>query len=226
MSSSGSGWAKLVALITTAIAVGAFLVSWGTYRDAKKLFVSQNTPLIDVTPVALTTDGPFTAIYFSIVNYSGFTAYDIAIDLKLDQAWIMEWLKANKEKAVKPGGEKLIQEKTIYPLVPEFSAKQGSYWPKLEPGGTVARDKLRQISGYFKLQKFCPELGKGVPSSSHPVQARATWKNDRGHVFDEVHQYSLICTLDQDKDPKGRIGYAFTLVPDGIVSKKDNIANR
>lgn len=210
----------------TVVAAIALIFTAATFWDTRKLFVGQNTPMVDVTPVALSAEGNFTTIYFSIANYSGFAAHDIAIDLKLGDAWIMEWLKAHAEKEAKPKDERLIQMKTAYPLVPEFSAKQGPYWPRLEPGQAVGRDRLPGITGYLELQTICPEIGKGVPSSSHPVRIRVTWKNDNGHVFDEVHQYSLVCTLDQDKDEKGRIGYAFALIPDGIVSKKDSIASR
>jgi len=225
MNSSGSG-GNTLAIIAAIIAALALIVNAATFWNARKVFVGQNTPLIDVTPVGLATEGSFTMIFFSIANYSGFTAYDIAIDLKLADAWIMEWLKANREKVGKPEHERAMLQKTAYPLVPGSSPGQGAYWPKLKSGETVGQGKLPGISGYFDLQRFCPEIGKGVPSSRHPVQVRATWKNDRGHVFDEVHQYSLICTLDQDKDEKNRVGYAFTLVPDGIVSKKDNITSR
>ncbi len=225
MNGSGSG-VNTLAIIAAIIAALALIINAAAFWNARKIFIGQNTPLIDVTPVALSTEGKFTTIYFSIANYSGFTAYDIAIDLKLAQAWIMEWIKAHNEKGGKPSDEKLIQQKTVYPLVPGSSPGQGAYWPKLESGETAGKDRVLGVRGELGLQGICPELGKGEPSSSHPVRVRVTWKNDRGHVFDEVHQYSLICTLDQDKDEKNRVGYAFTLVPDGIVSKKDSITNR
>lgn len=196
-----------------------------TYFNANKLFIGQNTPLIDVTPIALDTKDKFTTVYFNISNYSGFTAYDIAIDLSLSKTWIAEWIKASEEKAVKQAGERLIIPGMTYFLTPGSSPRRGAFWSKLKPGETIGKGVLPGLRGNFDLQAVCPEIGKGTSSSS-PVQVRVTWRNDRGHVFDEVHQYSLVCTLDHDKEEKERIGYAFTLIPEGIVSRKDSFTGK
>jgi hypothetical protein len=44
------------------------------------------------------------------------------------------------------------------------------------------------------------------------VQIRVTWENNRGHVFDEIRKYKLLCT-------KTEIGHAFTFIPEGIISQ-------
>src|SRR5437879_5693173 len=93
----------LLALFTAALALATFRVASLTEeaaRDTKeslklarqgneraeKLFTGQNQPLIDVTPITIKqvyVSGDTQAVtLFSIANYSGFKAHDIAIDLK------------------------------------------------------------------------------------------------------------------------------------------------
>lgn len=69
-------------------------------QRAERVFVAQNIPRIGTTPKAIGPNpkGPGVVTLFSIVNYSGFTAYNIGIDLRYgeERGWIGEWLKANK----------------------------------------------------------------------------------------------------------------------------------
>ena len=54
------------------------------------------------------------------------------------------------------------------------------------------------------------------------VFMRVTWENDNGHVFDEIHQYNLLCTESvQEEDSELDSGLSFTFIPEGIISQKN-----
>jgi len=63
---------------------------------------------------------------------------------------------------------------------------------------------------------------RGAKFKGHKVLVRVTWENDKGHVFDETHQYNLLCTESvQEKDSKLDSGLSFTFIPEGIISQKN-----
>ena len=51
------------------------------------------------------------------------------------------------------------------------------------------------------------------------VAVRTTWQNEKGHVFDAVHEYRLVGTTNSAK------GRSFTFIPKGIISQKDVVRN-
>lgn len=172
---------------------------------AERLFVGENRPLIDVTPVAISQQ-EFSQVrqvltLFSIANYSGFTAYEIGIDLKYGEKndWILEWRKAKNDKSG------VILKKI-------FNPSPMVLIHKLKPGETKTLDDEEGpigITGNLKLEDdVCAKGKKGLT-----VQIRITWKNKNEHIFDAVHQYKLICTSVEE-------GRAFNFVPEGIVSEK------
>ena len=177
-----------------------------------KLFVGQNKPLIDVTPISIKPlvskvgkDKPDMAkTMFSVVNYSGFDAYDIVIDVKYGEvnSWISEWSKANDDNKKEIKG--VVIGKTFLSAPKAPTPK--SFIPKLESDDVG----YSRNTGSLDLQgKVCSEGAKG-----YPVLVRVTWRNKLGHVFDEIHEYRLICT-------KVYSGRSFTFIPKGIISQKD-----
>ena len=210
---------------------------------AEKLFIGQEKPLIDVSPVSIIsvrgTEGTFSSIIFSVTNYSGFDAYDIAVDTKYGEGndrWISEWIKADNDKrkkeeeksewvkALKTKEKKGVVIGYNYLLSPKVLIK------KLKHGETTDKDfegKPILICGQFNLETEFNEPNKLIDGL--PVFVRVTWKSKEkyGHVFDEVHKYRLICTKTPRPDPKpndpnSSIGWAFTLIPEGIISQKDS----
>lgn len=75
--------------------------NWQSNERAEKLFIGQNKPLIDVTPFKITQyeinkETKMCETLCSIVNYSGFVAYNIVVDVTyISNVWITEWLKAD-----------------------------------------------------------------------------------------------------------------------------------
>jgi hypothetical protein len=181
---------------------------------AERLYVGQNRPLIDVTPIGISQNvaGTHATTIFSIVNYSGFKAYNIGIDLKYgDNSWILEWIKARDEKTAKGNGEGVVRERW-------YLSSSNTIIREIDPGETKESDEEGKnivITGSLNLESdVCAKGNSGLP-----VLVRVTWQNLNHHVFDEVHQYRLICTKDTKlTDPGG--GRAFTFIPEGIVSKK------
>jgi hypothetical protein len=193
----------------------AFIYTFIANERSEKLFTGANLPLIDVTPIAVgqvpgEKGDYFTTTFFNVANYSGFDAYDIGIDLKYKGAWIVEWLKADKDSKGKPTGQEIVDGKT-YISAPE------SKIPELKAGDTrqaelqIEKSGLA-IAGQYDLEKeVCSKGEEGAP-----VFVRVSWRNKQNHIFDEVHRYKLVCTK---ADPGG---YSFTFIPDGILSKKDS----
>lgn len=230
-------WIMVSAIATAVLALLTFVTLLFTMdstnkasRRSEALFRGQNTPLIDVTPTSVSCANNSTTTTFSVANYSGFVARNVAIDLRYGDnkgkaAWIAEWLKAHNDKQGREPQHKTIGEGVFYQSSP-------TVWiPQLEPGETISKNLRGEplfIRGSFALQTVCPQPvlpppENDPPSKSHPVHIRVTWQNEFGHTFDEVHQYALVCTLDRDADANGRVGYAFTFVPEGIISRKDSI---
>ena len=185
---------------------------------AKKLFVGQNKPLIDVAPIGIIhgiaeDENKMCATLFSVVNYSGFVAYNILIDVAYEgNVWILEWLRAEKDRKEKEGKnkEKVVVTKGYYPSISTRKTIK-----KLIPGETREKDfegKAIGISGSLDLEKRVVSKGK----EGFPVFVRLTWENNRGHVFDEIHKYKLICTKGVSES-----GRAFTFIPEGIISQKN-----
>jgi hypothetical protein len=93
-----------------------------------------------------------------------------------------------------------------------------------EQRDTTSKDRPPFLRGSFNLQEACPKADGGPASTRNPIQVRVWWQNKQGHTFDEVHQYTLVCTLDRDE--KDRLGYAFTFIPEGIISRKDTFLSQ
>ncbi len=208
-------------LIIVVIYALLFLIAFLSYRKTAKLFVGQNKPLIDVTPIGIVQVGrddgtKMCATLYSVVNYSGFDAYNIAYDIKYGSDWISEWVKADDNRKEKV--EKRVTLNHLYISRPKVII------PKLMPGETIGGDfkwppdasgeldfkwPPPHASGEFDLEVHVVDKDEGFP-----VLMRVTWENESGHVFDEIHKYKLLCT---DVGP----GLSFTFIPEGIISQKN-----
>jgi hypothetical protein len=165
---NSSSWTNVWTAVVAVATVAAFIYLALTYYSNERLFKGQNTPLIDVTPVAIGLNEGFTTTIFSVTNYSGFPAYHIGIDVKYADAWIVEWLKAQKNIQ---NGETSIQQKKPYVLAP------APLLDELRPGETSS--KYPPITGQFDLQKeVCPTANGVTASGRHPVQVRVSWQNE------------------------------------------------
>jgi len=175
----------------------------------EKLYISQIRPLIAVAPVGVTQDTKIEQVttIFSILNYSGFEAYKIGVDIKYeDKSWILEWRKAHLERESKGDGKGVIDGK-LYNTTPETIVQ----FLEAEEG------VQRKIKGACNLETVCSKGADGIK-----VLIRVKWENKSGYVFDEVHQYKLICTRDNDGQDSGA-GRAFNFIPEGIISQKNKI---
>ncbi len=170
---------------------------------AEKVYVGQNKPLIDITPIALgqSSAGTHVAIELSVSNYSGFKAFNIGFDVRYgEQGWHGEWIKASEQ----PGG---VKRGYRYDPLPKIII------PILKSGATIKAKPDSPIfsSGVLNLENDVCICKNGEII----VQIRVRWENKNHHVFDEVHEYKLICT----KASKNN-GRSFTFIPVGVVSKK------
>ena len=177
---------------------------------AAKLFVGQNKPLIDVTPIGIipgiADDGnKMCATVYSILNYSGFDANNISVDIAYEgNVYISEWLRAEKDskRKEKERADPNVVIGKFYPSRPDVQIKE------LKSG--QAKEHHQGTNGSLDLDKRVVGTGK----KGFPVMIRVTWENDQGHVFEEIHKYKLLCTTAED-------GHAFTFIPEGIISQKN-----
>lgn len=198
----------ILALVTT---VTLLYVKQSDER-AEQVFIGENRPRLDVTPIAIAQDTSTVqaTTFFSVVNYSGFIAYDISLDIRYgdseNTAWIGEWRKAKTDLDGK-GAAQGVVDGTPYlsrptPLIPQLGV-----------GQTTSGQQIMS-KGSLNLETVCTYGPKGLP-----VFVRVTWRNENGHVFDEIHKYKLICTKVSETGKPGS-GRAFTFIPEGIVSQK------
>ena len=208
-------WVSLASII---IAVCAFFLTYQAHVRTEKLFISQNVPVIDVSPIQIvqTKNGNayFTTTILRVVNSSGFDAHKIRIDLKYGPiVWIGEWLKADEKKKKKAKNEEILNLNDPYELLPRVSIEKLPAWKqkdtKQQEGGT---------RGELSLTEYVMKKGeKGLP-----VLVRVVWQNEHGRIFDEVHKYKLLGTEVNVKDgDSDTVGHSFTFVPEGIAYKKD-----
>lgn len=202
---------KPLVILTGLIVLANGVLAYYTYQSnerTEKLFVGQNKPLIDVTPISITsgeseTGAKMALTTFSVVNYSGFVAYNIAIDVKYPESntWISEWLKADHDKKTEEPGVVIGKTFLTAPKAPTSNALK-----ELKPGGRA----ISKHNGQLDLEKTVGNAG----NDGHTVLVRVTWENDSGHVFDEIHQYNLLCA---ESGP----GRSFTFIPEGVISQKN-----
>lgn len=204
-----------IVYLTFIIVVVNVVLVYYTYQSnerAEKLFVGQNKPLIDVTPIRIaqiedSNVGKHGVTLFSIANYSGFVAKEIRIDVKYgDNDWISEWIKANEDNKINKKNKKEgIVKNRLYKST--TSTKSGLFIPRLEPGETEEKKHVSIVSGSLDLEnQVCSKGDEGFQ-----VLVRVTWENIKGHVFDEIRKYRLICT-------KVESGRALTFIYEGIIS--------
>jgi hypothetical protein len=205
---------EILYFILVCITAGTLWLTLKANIRAERLYVGQNQPLIDVTPIGISQDaaGTHATTVFSIINYSGFKAYNIGIDLKYgSNSWILEWIKARDEKTTTNPLGGVVKGKV-------YMSRSSRIIREIKPGETkenVEGGEKIVVSGSLKLESdVCAKGNNGIP-----VLVRVTWQNLNHHVFDEVHKYRLICTTDTNlTDLRG--GRAFTFIPEGIISKK------
>lgn len=195
-----------ITLMAVVVAIIALYFSARTNKRAEKLFVGQNKPLVDVTPVGIFQNegGTHCTIEFSVVNYSGFTAYDIGIDVKYGKGndWILKWNEAYRDNETKKKEE--IKEGVV--IEKRYLSAPRLFIEKLEAGGTATKDfeGSLYILGSLPLEeKFKDSKWK----EGYPIFVRVTWQNENKHTFDEIHKYRLICTREG-------LGRSFTFIPD------------
>ena len=195
-------------VILVCITAGSLYYAGKTNKRAEKLFIGDNRPLIDVSPIGIRQSSKNNQVttLFSISNYSGFAAYKVGIDLKYGSTWILEWRKAENDRISK-GNVIGIEKDKAYITSPPMRIK------KLNPGETYPPKDSNEtygIIGALGLDNVCDSGKLGLK-----VQVRVTWQNKQNHIFDSVHQYMLICT----KVSEGR---AFTFIPEGVISNKQD----
>lgn len=199
----------LLTLFTSLIVLANLVMVWYTFRSnqrADRLFIGQNKPLIDITPISISPDESekkekMVTTRFSVVNYSGFVAKNIRIDADYgeDNIWLSEWVKADRDNK---GEKKGVVKGKSFLSAPKVLIQE------LKPG--ITEGKTAFVCGSLDLEESVCKAGH----VGYPVLVRVMWENEGGHVFDEVHKYELVCTPVDS-------GRAFTFIPKGIKSKKD-----
>jgi hypothetical protein len=195
--------ANLLFVIANIFIIG---FNWKSNSRAKKLFVGQNKPLIDVTPISIIHSiaddkNKMCATLYSVSNYSGFVAKNISIDIAYGgNVYISEWLRAKEDsiRKKKEGLDPNLVPNYLYHTRPYINIKE------IKPGKVK---EYRGASGSLDLDKKVVGMG----NKGYPLLIRVTWENDRGHVFDEIRKYKLLCTTYE-------IGHAFSFIQEGIVS--------
>lgn len=172
----------------------------------KQIFIAQDEPRISVIPEAIAeSELKNSAIRFSLVNYTGFIAKHVSMDIKYLNpkrlsTWSLKWNAAHQYKT------KGVQFGVWYPLGQKQAIDHIDAYghetfetSKIETYGTHALDLQTEV---------CDANQNGFP-----VLVRATWENEKGRRFDEVEKFRLVCTMDWIGNKKGE-GRSFTMIPE------------
>lgn len=173
-----------------------------TYKIAKlteeretKLFMAKEKPLIQLKPTSIIDipkakneeerkgrdhpDLDFTRINFTLLNYSGFDARKVQVDLnfyKGKNIWMSEWLYADKKKN-EPQKDKLLYQ--IYPI-------KKVDLPVLE---ALKKTKELSITGNYSLENNVYKS----KNRAAIIEFRLIWENKYGYRFDRVQEFKFIC---------------------------------
>lgn len=192
--------AALPTIIGAVIAALSLWYTFKTNRRAEKLFGSQACPLIQEQPIRLAFDDTlaFGTTCLEIVNYSGFHAYDVSCDLKYgDNKWIVHWLRAERDRLQQLGARTIEETQQLNRLLAEpwriHRIKAGKRITSVLTG-SLSQDYVRSNT------------------DGTEVLVRVRWKNRKGHAFDRIRKFNLVCTT-------VGTGMDFDFIPQEIVAK-------
>lgn len=192
----------LPTIIGAAIARLSLWFTFKTNRRAEKLFGSQIRPLVQEQLIRLEFDQTlsFATTHLEVINYSGFHAYDVRVDLKYGtNSWAVSWLRAEARRLQQLGARTREEDQKLHELLAEpcriASIKAGKKASSVI-SGSLSQDYVRSET-------------EGVN-----VQARVTWNNKKGHSFDRIRNYKLVCTA-------VGTGMDFAFIPQDIVADYD-----
>lgn len=194
---------------TIALLLGSTFITIKSYKRTQRLFIGEDSPQVQAVPYAIGENSKThnSTISFELVNYTGFDAKDVSIDVKYCVAnsrlrhWAGEWVKANIEVNGKAASG-VVEDSGYFfaapskvDLLPRFTKVDTK-----ERGLGIAADALHIETD------VCNQGDLGLP-----VLVRVRWRNEKGRAFDEIHKYKLLCTKNWiDKNtPRGR-AFAFT----------------
>lgn len=189
-------WMNLAFMI---VAVASLYYARRSIRRADRVFHGQIKPLIQVSPIGLVERPERNSVdtLFRIVNYGGFDAYNIAIDLQYGQKdWIGEWLYAYEDNLRRQKGTYEGEEtpSSFYPTASKSKIRE------LKSGETA--NEVKVTGGTLDLESdVCSKGSEGIV-----VSVRSIWENRDGYKFDSLDKYKLICTRVNE-------GRSFSLLP-------------
>ena len=214
-------------ITTIALIISLFFVILQNSRFEKK-FIAENIPLLDITPLAIVDlKGTHVKTYLSIINYSGFEAKYIYIDMiyrksKLKESqpeqWVGEWGKAetNRKRKIEERKSKVKNNKNqIYWSLIGKMVKDINFIESLPPGEAIELVKdheIKNLSGSLNLDRVA-ESGK------IPVYFKIQWKNRYRRVFEKIYRYDLVATIADPKNGEPESGRSFTFIPKSVTSK-------
>lgn len=141
-------WSAMASSVIAMIALGSLVFtavytnkanqrSEELFKISESLFVAQNIPLVDVTPISITQSqnangSYFATTTFNVANYSGFHAYNIRIDLKYGTiVWIGEWVKAYEKIQSNITGQDIDIDKP-YESLPKVAIPELGAWKMIQ----------------------------------------------------------------------------------------------
>lgn len=192
-------WVPLGSAMIAVLSVSFNIIT--EYR-AEQLFGSQIRPLLQeqLTGVVSNVTTGAGGMTFDVVNYSGFDAYDVRYDVKFGiNAWSFQWVAA-KASRLEPLKKRTPKETF------DWYAEKLMIIGQIKAGGRV-EDQV--ITGSVNLDIVCQNREEGMI-----VLSRLIWKNKKGHAFDRIREFKLVCTSVDT-------GRAFAFIPQRIVARDE-----
>lgn len=174
-------------IILVIITMTSLIISMEANRRSEKLFAEQIKPLVQTYPVGfkILYDGDtlFLTTDLKIVNHSNFTAFNVRSDVKYDEQWIGEWVRAAVKGLEDKKKRGLLSEKEAKYLLSyrHFVAKNiGDLEPK--------KSLDHSWTGNYRTKEYFDNL------KNRELVIRTRWRNERDYEFDVVDYYDLVLT--------------------------------
>jgi len=169
---------KVAQIATAFCAVGALLFTGISFCENSKVSKEGIRPLLSIRPITAepttSVHGKFVGTTIQVVNYSGFDAFNVTVDMRYRTGptamWIREWVNAYKNSK-RPELKLDIKDADTY------TVRSGEGRAIMLRGGldieeSVCKSDLKRL----------------------PIDIWTQWDSEKGQRFEKIETWQLLCT--------------------------------
>jgi hypothetical protein len=196
---------NLMPLLAIIIAAISLWLSLGSNKRAERLYQAQRVSDIIVTPISFKILDPETkpimaTLCYNLINYTGFKASNIRVDVSFSNVWIKEW--------VINAAESLQEKKNKGELLTEKEENELTFYKRQVAEFKVTRFELKpkQVSEEIKT------TGE-FTSQENKLKIRISWESENKAPFGKFYTFNI-----ERSEAHGK--YFYVLIPEIVTSVK------